>query len=74
MKEELRITKVKYYMICSCGTTTLFNKYTTKNYCSNCSKKNELLPALVVENDNCKDLVNYPELKITGLKIKTRRN
>ena len=74
MKEELRIAKVKYYMTCSCGTTSLFDKYETKKKCPNCSNRNKLLPALVVENDNCKDLANYPEVKVTGLKIKTRRN
>lgn len=75
MTEKLLVKETKYYISCSnCGKITLFNKYDSYKYCPYCSTKNKALVALVVDNDGCKDLTNYPEVKVTGLKIKTRRN
>lgn len=74
-RETLQVKKIRYYISCTnCGNRTFFDEYSKTNYCSKCNTKNNVFPAIVVEDDNYEDLTAYHDLKIVGFEIKTRRN
>lgn len=74
-REELSVKGVKYYFNCStCDTRTFFDDFSTAKECPNCGTKNNLKTAIILEDDNYEDLTAYSDLKLVGIKIKTRRN